>query len=189
MENKINIAQLLKEQGVPSGTEFYTIPFGIVKFHSIDDFEHINYTNEFIFDGSLDKYGCLCKEGECILFPSKDQRDWSKYKYEKPEPTIDELVDKYLVSEFGISDIITVFPIKLQVIIKMLAVADYLNKGWKPDWSDADDLKYNIYFECDTINYKYDMHCRCNVCYFKTRELAQKAIEMLGEETIKTALG
>ena len=74
----MNIAKLLKY--CPKGTKLYSTVFGEVKFSEIhqnnmivviikDDFKRV-----FHKDGSYSEYG------ECVLFPSKDQRDWDKFR-------------------------------------------------------------------------------------------------------------
>lgn len=79
---------------------------------------------------------------------------------------------------------------KLIAINQLLNVAKYLNDDWKPDWKDAGKDKF-----CITLNYKYNkmsIHCAHmlseSIVYFKTKELAEQAIEILGVETIKLAL-
>ena len=74
----MNIVKLLKY--CPKGTKLYSTVFGEVKFSEIypnntivviikDDFKRV-----FHKDGSYSEYG------ECVLFPAKDQRDWSKFR-------------------------------------------------------------------------------------------------------------
>jgi hypothetical protein len=81
MEKKINIAELLKD--CPKGMELYSPIFGKVYFDKIrphlaivvtTDKEQGDFKEEFLYDG---RYGM---NGECMLFPSKDQRDWSKFQ-------------------------------------------------------------------------------------------------------------
>lgn len=76
---------------------------------------------------------------------------------------------------------------KLLAINKLMNVAKYLNDGWQPGWDYIHEDKYfiainsnEIYIEETLINY--------SAVYFKSKELAQQAIEILGEETIKLAL-
>lgn len=68
-------------------------------------------------------------------------------------------------------------------------VAKYLNGDWKPDWNNKHENKYGLVLldnikiidsDCQTVNR--------SVVYFKTTKLAQQAINILGEETIKLAL-
>ena len=78
---KINIAELLKD--CPKGTELYSPIFGELKFNEVNAFnnrilvvQQNDYIAEFESDGRL----INCKNGECLLFPSKDKRDWSKFQ-------------------------------------------------------------------------------------------------------------
>ena len=79
---------------------------------------------------------------------------------------------------------------KLLAINKLMNVAKYLNDGWQPDWDNNDDHKWFICFENDykklSIEWVYSM--QQHFIYFKSKELARKAIDILGEETIKLAL-
>ena len=82
MENKINVAELLKD--CPKGMELYSPIFGQCKLNRIYDrnnktcIEIIADNNEKIY---CDKYGYYFYSliGEIILFPSKENRDWSKF--------------------------------------------------------------------------------------------------------------
>lgn len=79
---------------------------------------------------------------------------------------------------------------KLLAINQLMNVSKYLNGNWKPNWNDYKEKKYTIYFEENNtkivinVNYSINNGMAC----FKTRELAQKAIDILGKETIKLAL-
>ena len=71
----------------------------------------------------------------------------------------------------------------------MLAnVAKYLNDGWKPDRCSYKYCINNYYGNLVVYSTKGE----CSICLgqsiFKTKELAQQAIEILGEETVKLAL-
>lgn len=79
---------------------------------------------------------------------------------------------------------------KLISINKLLNVAKYLNGEWRPNWKEADEKKYFIYIcprDCYTSVKSATVHMS-DIVYFKSEELARQAIEILGEETIKTAL-
>lgn len=77
---KINIAEILKDY--PKGTELYSPICGnckLLKIYTGLGFDVINETGDvfnFLYDG---RYAL---NGECLIFPSKDQRDWSKFKIE-----------------------------------------------------------------------------------------------------------
>ena len=80
---------------------------------------------------------------------------------------------------------------KVIAIIKLINVATYLNDGWKPDWDNLNSYKYSIYITTTTTN-KVDIlpfsHINISIIAFKTRKLAQQAIDILGEATIRMAL-
>jgi hypothetical protein len=77
---------------------------------------------------------------------------------------------------------------KLMAINKMLNVAKYLNEDWKPDWKDKMcKYKINIY-NSNEISIEDNVGVITNFVYFKTKELAQQAINILGEDIIRIAL-
>ena len=85
MNENIDLTKIL--EGCPDGTEFYSSVYGNVRFVKITLFNTIlmlttTTYQSFAKDGRL-YYGV----GECTLFPSKDQRDWSKFErfWDKPE--------------------------------------------------------------------------------------------------------
>ena len=80
MENKLNIAELLKD--CPKGTKFYSPIFGEVYLDKIrphlaivvtTDKEQGDFKEEFLYDG---RYGM---NGECMLFPSKGKTTWEGF--------------------------------------------------------------------------------------------------------------
>ena len=83
MNEKLNLVEILKD--CPVGTEFYHVVYGRAWLTEIclDDDCPIRlslhngpYTNTTLTEkGTFSKY----YDGECLLFPSKDQRDWSKF--------------------------------------------------------------------------------------------------------------
>lgn len=79
---------------------------------------------------------------------------------------------------------------KLLAINKLMNVAKFLNEGWQPNWHNGEEDKYYIQIETLTDDLIIDCTNLFNrfITYFKSEELAKKAIEILGEETIKLAL-
>lgn len=80
---------------------------------------------------------------------------------------------------------------RLLAINKLMNVAEYLNEGWKPDWKNP--LKSKWYILWDHCSNKFEIGYRNSymggLAYFKTPDLALQAIEILGEEEVKLALG
>ena len=81
MNENIDLTKILKD--CPKGTKLYSIAYGDVKFEEIAESKeypiHIRVDDYDI--GSLTADGKIYANtnGECALFPSKDQRDWSKF--------------------------------------------------------------------------------------------------------------
>lgn len=87
MDAKINIAKILKDK--PQGTKLYSSACGKCELKEADDksFKVSFYSSKFGFmnggEGIFDKNGNLYDDGECIVFPSKEMRDWSKFAWKK----------------------------------------------------------------------------------------------------------
>ena len=83
MNENIDLTKILKD--CPKGTKLYSIIYGVVEFDEIDEFDR-TYPISLKVDGDLfynftsDGRFINSYNGECTLFPSKDQRDWSKFK-------------------------------------------------------------------------------------------------------------
>ena len=86
MNENLNLVEILKD--CPKGTKLYYTVYGEVEFDHIANSS--KYPIVFKLKGR-EWYESLTSEGksdiehdgECILFPSKDQRDWSKFKPKK----------------------------------------------------------------------------------------------------------
>lgn len=84
MNENLNLVEILKD--CPKGTKLYYTVYGEVEF------DHVAISCEYPivlklkglggYD-SLTPEGKTFDDGECLLFPSKDQRDWSKFNPKK----------------------------------------------------------------------------------------------------------
>lgn len=77
---------------------------------------------------------------------------------------------------------------KLEAINKLMNTAKYLNGEWKSNWEDLNEYKHSIIIINENITLDYNINRTNNIIYFKTKELALQALEILGEKTIKLAL-
>ena len=83
MNENLNLVELLKD--CPVGTKFYSSYLGKdVFFKGIqDNYIECEYhsTIDSPFNSTIQfrKEGSFFKDGECMIFPSKDQRDWNKW--------------------------------------------------------------------------------------------------------------
>ena len=95
MKEKINIVEILKDK--PQGTKLYSSACGKCKLEEVDDksFKISFYNSKFGFmnggEGYLDKNGKLYDDGECVVFPSKEMRDWSKFAWKKGDVLMADL--------------------------------------------------------------------------------------------------
>lgn len=108
MNENLDLTKIL--EGCPYGTEFYHSGYGKVWFIGINtelDYPiHIKLSSCSYEDVWITSTGILDKSynGECLFFPSKEQRDWSKFerfwdepKTEKFDPKTLQPFDKVLV--------------------------------------------------------------------------------------------
>lgn len=70
---------------------------------------------------------------------------------------------------------------------KLLEVANYLNGDWKPDWNDGTQYKYFIAYDHKNQRFYIDSchYVNIDTIYFSSRENAEKAVEIIGEEELK----
>lgn len=78
---------------------------------------------------------------------------------------------------------------RLLAINKLMNVAYYLNSGWKPNWKDKSEDKYCIIFNGSICIVENTVWAQHGGVVFKSTELASQSLKILGEETIKLALG
>lgn len=105
MNENIDLTKILKD--CPKGTKLYCPMLGEVYFKEIrSDDEYSIITIKGCHSATFTEEGFYYADadGECLLFPSKEQRDWSKftapwYKKEKFDPKTLEAFDRVLVRD------------------------------------------------------------------------------------------
>ena len=82
MNENIDLTKILKD--CPTGTKFYSSIYGEVLFRNINE-NNVEYP-VIVYSSFYDSVISFTREGryantlgECILFPSKEQRDWNKF--------------------------------------------------------------------------------------------------------------
>lgn len=78
---------------------------------------------------------------------------------------------------------------QLLALNKLMNVAKYLNGDWKPNWDDEFEDKIYFYYSYGKLNICAKRYSNCGCVCFKTIDLAHQAVEILGKEEIKKALG
>ena len=107
MNENIDLTKILKD--CPEGFKLYTPLFGEVELKVIGGNKYPIITTPTEDDCNIaaftkDGFYYERKDAECLLFPSKDQRDWSKftapwYKKERFDPKTLKPFDKVLVRD------------------------------------------------------------------------------------------
>lgn len=77
---------------------------------------------------------------------------------------------------------------KLIAINKLMNVAQYLNGDWKPNWCENEEKYVFNMYQGHSLHITYANFYSYGSVYFKTKELAEKAMKILGEDTIRLAL-
>ena len=106
MNENIDLTKILKD--CPVGTEFYHVVYGRVWLTGVfsdDDCPiRLSLHNGPYTNTTLTKKGTFSKNygGECLLFPSREQRDWSKFKPKKErfDPNTLKPFDRVLVRDY-----------------------------------------------------------------------------------------
>jgi len=129
-------------------------------------------------------------------------------KFKKKELTYNDIVEKlfynnnyYYTDKYGYVEETNTATFKKQLeklfaINKLMNVAKYLNGYWKPNWEDSDYHNWYIGISCykDVTEDKGELEIRAtyqhitSTVYFKSQAIAQQAIDILGEDTIRLAL-
>ena len=113
MNENLNLVEILKD--CPKGTKLYSPAYGDVELLNVSQDKGTLYpivikipsnsTDTFTCGRSFDKDGRIFADysGECLLFPSKEQRDWSKFNVKKPkfDPKTLKPFDKVFVRDIN----------------------------------------------------------------------------------------
>ena len=143
MEQKLNIAEILKDK--PRGTKLYSMIHGKCSFEVVtDEIFKINFcTSKFGLTQSgectLIKFGNMYDGGECIIFPSKEMRDWGKFSWKKGDVLISSDGSIEVIFDKWYDDTYTSFYCK-----------HYLNR------EDKNKIVYYEEFLCTTAKYSLE---------------------------------
>lgn len=121
MENKINIAEILRD--CPKGTKLYSLLFGKCEFREILSnsgypirtyLESEESYRSFTEDG---RYLYKKEYGECILFPSAKMRCWSKF-FKRGDVVVNQHAGLVAIFEGWVDDEYTEFNTTINLIKK-----------------------------------------------------------------------
>lgn len=179
----MNIAEILKD--APKGTELYSPLLGVVTLkeiikdacYSIKVVDKCGQKHLFTSDG---RFYEIYKNAECLLFPSKENRDWSTFKVEPQFPnTIDES-SKLL--DLSVDDEDWYKEDKIGALRKLLIARDAwwkVDHNWKPNWRDNQDISViNNHFESIVIG---ECARTSFILAFRTEDIAVKFLKTFGD--------
>lgn len=156
MEKEINIAEILRDK--PRGIKLYSPIFGEVKYDSVllgDINVLYSYTDRhFYMDGKFSM------NGECLLFPSKEMRDWDKFAWKKGD---------ILVSNDGNKNII------------FIKFTDDTYTHFKGKHLCENSVLTSMYAESRTMNYGLATYSKCTYINLIEKTLGGK----LNPETLE----
>ena len=125
MEEKINIAEILKDK--PKGIRLYSPIFGECAFSFVreetDDICVNQHNGEKAFFNSKGLYNIL---GECLLFPSRNMRDWSKFLWKKGDILVSNDNDSHIIFDGFSKDDYTTFEGKYSINVSKKRYVSYL---------------------------------------------------------------
>lgn len=120
----------------------------------------------------------------------KENSTFECIKFKKKDLTLTEIFNEFVnpIYNIELACSTAAHMDKIDAINNLIFVAKYLNDGWVPNFKDINAPKYCLCM----CNNRIDVGCHglvyTSTIYFKSRELARQAIEILEEETIKQAL-
>ena len=129
MNNNVDLIKILKY--CPKGTKLYSTIFGEVEFIECDDLYHIIVAKEnkyyyFTSQGAFYFERIKYHVGECALFPSKEQRDWSKFTapwYKKNNVVKNKILNiicKFIVIYYGFKKDIKILSRRMEVLFNYI---------------------------------------------------------------------
>ena len=149
---KLNLVEILKD--CPKGTKFYSPVYGKIEFIGIETFassdpitikwfkdENTTYLEYLRADGTFRGLG------ECIIFPSEDQRDWSKWQrpFVKGDVLVSEAGNIVLCSHIDENQLVHYHC--LLNFLDILKIRDDIGVGYSHECTLANDFQKQKLFD------------------------------------------
>ena len=127
MEKEINVAEILKDK--PKGTKLYADAFGelSLKFVNLSRDNGIYVKTKTFNCCSFYSDGKYTKDGEPILVPSKEMRDWSKFAWKKGDVLANNIKTIFIIFNEFEDDTYETFKGKY-CLIKISSEEEYTNE-------------------------------------------------------------
>ena len=125
MNNNVDLTKILKY--CPKGTKLYSTIFGEVDFIECDILHQIVVAKEnkyyyFTSQGAFYFERIPYSRGECTLFPSEYQKDWSKFiahRYKKNNKILN-IICKFIVIYYGFKKDIKILSRRMEVLFNYI---------------------------------------------------------------------
>ena len=116
----------------------------------------------------------------------KENSTFECIKFRPKKITYDDIQNKIM----PYTDTVFTTPMHKQKCVtfrKLLEVANYLNGDWKPDCNNQEQCKYILCYNQSTKQFGSDFYSYTSKTpiVFSSRENAEKAVEIIGEEELK----
>lgn len=169
MANNINVLEVLERK--PNGTKLWCVLFGKCSLHGIDISQTLPITIEtekgYTFRLTANaKIGVKYTDGECLIFPSDEMRDWSKFSWKRGDILVSNDGGTMVIFDKWYDDAYTSFYCR-----------HYLSR------EDKDHPVYYNEFLCTTDRYSFKNNQYANNDYIKAIE--ERIGRRLNLETLK----
>ena len=189
------VGQILLDAGVEPGTRLYSPAYGEVIFDKVDDTDYAKKITPMIHTHSVVSRlkktffmdGSISTNGECILFPSKENRDWNTFEYKQRFPS---------TFNFERTEYPEVFDLKIKNTAKylqsvqlreflplLLSLRDVYNEISAKNCIDSDQ-RYGIFIKSDgvlEIEQIYNNNVNTPFVFIK-KHAAEKFVQNFGQE-------
>lgn len=173
----INVAKCLKN--VPEGTRLYSTLYGYVILDCIDDSPfpitcHMEDDQEDVLLTAEGKLDANYPDDECLLFPSKENRNWLTFEAKPQFPISIEACNNVLNLSTNNANC---YMDDTLIALRRLLIARNawwnIDNNWKPDWKDHSANKWGIKIcngKLEVNTTTINQHLLC----FRTKEITDK---------------
>ena len=153
----INLVSILKH--CPKGTKLYSPIFGEVTLYSVNnriiDVIATNYNDEptHIEFSRLGRLILGYSNAECVLFPSKDQRDWSRFQIPAKRGDIMMFIDKSAVFIVDTKKDTYTYTIAYAGNNTGFKIGEHIFRSYIPA---SEDMKEKLFAAMDKAGYEWD---------------------------------
>lgn len=175
--------------------EFFRYDFNLLvsKVPKINDFERARIDAETRF--LINKFGRHNLRNQCLIYDDVALKLFKRgcFQYFTDEAGIDIVFEPDAIYNHLLNFTSKKQGDKLLSINMLLNVAQELNKDsdgnfWHPDWKNEEEKKYTVFIRNGKIVISHTTVDNGNLVYFRTEEIAKRAVQISGENVVMDAL-